>query len=195
MNEPEFEPLDVANAEEPEALKMQRRRDSAIWLGLAIACLLIAFACATRAEGAYNYNVSIMDKNKNVSIGDNVVIDAYIAYQGKPVKDYPCIVTFFDYLDNATMFSERVYTDELGQLHYSEKLTDAFLYTNNYTYSLRCANTTELGTVYANIGSTPNWFFNPWIYFNANSDWTVLFIITGILLVAAAVAVGRSAVS
>jgi len=79
--------------------------------------VFIALALTANADtGAYNYGISILNASSNYPIGSDMKINAYVSYLNLSVREYPCILTFYDYLDNNTLFSERLYTDELGQI-------------------------------------------------------------------------------
>ncbi|MEO0303957.1 MAG: hypothetical protein ABIM64_01715 [candidate division WOR-3 bacterium] len=133
-------------------------------------------AFLNHAQGEFNYDVYIYDENKIVAIGEDAFLNAYVSYNGSAVKKKPCILSIFDYKDNHTLYSSREYTDELGYIHTKIKITDTFLYTNNYTYTLQCSNTTVAGSIYVKIGETPNWFLNPFVYVNENSQWLMIFL-------------------
>jgi len=182
-----------ANEELRDAMKT-RKVAAALRFGLMIACIIIALACFSRAEGAYNYNVTIKDSNKTIPIGEDIAIDAYVAYNGLPVKELPCIITFYDAMDNRTLMSGREYTDELGQMHYSTRMNDLFMYNNNYSYSVACANTTKFGSVFASVATTPNWFMNLFVYSNKNTGWMTILFIFGSLLVLIALLYGRTVI-
>ena len=115
---------------------------------------LIALALTANADtGAYNYNLSIANPNSNYSIGTDMKINAFVSYLNLSVREYPCILTFYDYVDNNTLFSERIYTDELGQLLYIAKVGDMFTNNQNYTYALQCSNTTATGKILITVNT------------------------------------------
>jgi len=171
----------------PEAIEesIKRKRDGSIKLVLMVACLLLALACFLNADGAYYYNVSFDEKDKSLAVGQEFILKGYVSYAGEPVREYPCIISFTDILDNKTMYSSREYTDELGQLHYSRIIDDAFRYNGNYTYSVSCSNATETGTVFIQTGTYPSWFMNYLVYSNSRADWLVIggaFIISALFV-------------
>ena len=140
------------------------------------------------AAGAYNYNVTINIPHQSIPIGETLYLTGFVGYNGSQVREYPCLFTIYDWKDSHVIEANRFYTDELGQFSYPFKMSDAFLYNNNYTYILTCSNGTANGTVYAKTAAAPRWFLNSFIFGEANSDWLIIFaIILGLVLAAIAV--------
>jgi len=146
---------------------------------LMVACLVASIICFVNADGAFNYNISLNAPDKTIGIGETLVIDAYVSFNGNPVREYPCILTFYDYLDNRSLISKREYTDELGQFHHVMTVDDTFRYETNYTYDLKCSNVTEAGSIYTRTSNSQNWFYNYLTYTNTEAS---LIVIIGTVL-------------
>ena len=130
-----------------EVTNMEKDSLSGYSLAFVIAVVIVvALANTVQADtGIYNYNISIANPAANQSIGSDMLLRAFVAYNNASVREYPCILTFYSYIDNTTMFSNRVYTDELGQLLYTARVGDNFENGYNYTYEIQCSNTTASG--------------------------------------------------
>jgi hypothetical protein len=90
------------------------------------------------------------------------------------VREYPCILTFYDYLDNNTLFSERLYTDELGQVLYTAKVGDMFTNNQNYTYAIQCSNTTSQGKILITTDTRHTFIANLLVWLRLNINYMLI---------------------
>ena len=146
---------------------------------LPIFLLLSCLAATVSAGGAFNYNMTIDNLDQNVSIGSDFQVNGYIEYKGSPVREYPCIIKLIDSADNSTMFTDREYTDELGQLAYSRQIDDAFKYDLSYNYTVSCSNATAQGNLTITRSYPGHWLGNQLVF--ANSNMGVL-VVGGVIL-------------
>jgi hypothetical protein len=155
-------------------------------------CLLVLLALASTVHadtGEYNYDISILNSTANYSIGSDMIINAYVSYAGSAVKEYPCIITFYDYADQNKLFSKRIYTDELGQLFYKSLVSDIFVNTQTYSYDIQCSNTTVTGDILITTNTRHTFVPNLINWANQNIDFiiaTSAFLFFAGLIVAAA---------
>lgn len=152
--------------------------DETVNYGLTVAITAIVFLAlaglATADTGAYNYGVSILNASSNYPIGADMKINAYVSYNNLSVREYPCILTFYDYLDNNTLFSERIYTDELGQILYTAKVGDMFSNNQNYTYSIQCSNTTSQGKILITTNTRHTFISNVLVWLRLNINYLLI---------------------
>lgn len=152
--------------------------------------VLLALASLVHADtGQYNYNISIQNATSNYSIGTEMIINAYVSYNNASIKEYPCILTFYDYADQNKLFSKRIYTDELGQFFYKSVVSDIFVNTQTYNYDIQCSNTTATGSILITTNTRHTFVPNLISWANKNIDFiiaTSAFLFFGGLLVAAA---------
>ena len=155
-------------------------------------CLLVLLALAFTVNadtGEYNYNISILNATANYSIGSDMIINAYVSYNNSAIKEYPCILTFYDYADQNKLFSKRLYTDELGQLFYKSLVSDIFVNTQTYNYDIQCSNTTQIGSILITTNTRHTFVPNLINWANQNIDFiiaTSAFLFFAGLIVAAA---------
>jgi len=152
--------------------------------------VLLALASTVHADtGELNYVITIMNASSNYSIGTNMQINAYVSYAGTSIKEYPCILTFYDYVDQNKLFSKRIYTDELGQFFYNAPVSDIFVNGQTYNYGIQCSNTTKTGSILITTGTRHTFVPNLINWANQNIDFiiaTSAFLFFAGLLVAAA---------
>jgi hypothetical protein len=150
-------------------------------------CLLVllALASAVHADtGQYNYNITLLNSTGNYSIGTDMIINAYVAYQGSAIKEQPCTITFYDYTDQNKLFSARLYTDELGQLFYKAPVSDIFMNNQTYNYDVQCSNTTVTGSILVTTNTRHTLIDNILAWLKQNIDFM---IVVGIVLFLASI--------
>lgn len=147
---------------------------------------MLALLGAVSATGAYNYSLTLDVKDFSVPVGESAVMTGYVSYNSSPVKEYPCLFTSYDYKDSHPKDSVRFYTDELGQFTFKYLVSDAYLYGNNYSFTISCSNNSTTGSIYASSGNTPNWFFNNLLYAQNNGAFLTILVIFIIALLAGA---------